>query len=133
MKNRYRKWNSGFTVIELMIVLGILSILVALAYPTYADYVRKSRRGEAQQLLMNWSINQEIFRSNNPQYATTGQLAVPLHTNYVFTLPVRSASAYTLTATAQDDQLNDEAKDSTDCSPLTVTQAGVKSPAVCWD
>ncbi len=69
MNKQRNNWKSGFTVIELMIVLMIVAILVALAYPSYVDYVRKARRGEAQQLLMNWSINQEIWRSNNPTYA----------------------------------------------------------------
>jgi type IV pilus assembly protein PilE len=130
MKNMHGYRARGFTVIELMIVLGIVAILVALAYPSYIDYVRKARRGEAQQLLMNWSINQEIWRSNNPEYATVGQLPEPTHDSYDFTLPVRSAVAFTLRATATGDQLNDLAKG--DCTVLTITSAGAKSPAVCW-
>ncbi len=65
MKTLRAKRNRGFTIIELMIVLVIVAILLALAYPSYIKYVRKANRGEAQQLLMNWSINQEIWRSNN--------------------------------------------------------------------
>jgi type IV pilus assembly protein PilE len=132
MMNRLaRKRILGFTVIELMIVLVIVAILLALAYPSYIQYVRKGKRGEAQQLLMNWSINQEIWRSNNPQYADTGDLPEPTNDNYTFTLPVRSATAYTLQAAATGDQANDEARDGTSCTPLD--QNGVKSPAVCWD
>jgi len=121
------------TIIELMIVLIIIAILVALAYPSYVDYVRKARRGEAHQLLLNWSINQEIFRSNNPEYATTDQLPAPTHDNYTFTLPVRSAIAYTLTAAATGDQVNDKTKAGANCSPMTLTQTGAKSPADCWN
>ncbi len=66
MNTLFRKRIKGFTIIELMIVLIIVAILVALAYPSYIQYVRKAKRGEAQQLLLNWSINQEIWRSNNP-------------------------------------------------------------------
>jgi type IV pilus assembly protein PilE len=127
------KKNSGFSMIELMAVIVIVAILVALAYPSYLQYIRKSKRGEAQQLLMNWSINQEIWRSNNPQYATLAQLAQPNLDYYTFTLPARSATVYTLQAAASGDQVNDEARDGTDCSPLTLTQNGVKSPAACWD
>ena len=58
----FRKQVKGFTIIELMIVILIVAILVALAYPSYINYVRKAKRGEAQQLLLNWSINQEIWR-----------------------------------------------------------------------
>jgi type IV pilus assembly protein PilE len=120
-------------MIELMVVILIVAILVALAYPSYLQYIRKSKRGEAQQLLMNWSINQEIFRSNNPQYATLAQLAQPTHDEYTFTLPARSAIVYTLQAAAGGDQVNDEARGGTGCTPLTLTQNGVKSPAACWD
>ncbi|HLF31909.1 MAG TPA: type IV pilin protein [Xanthomonadales bacterium] len=130
MNNRYGNTSRGFTIIELMIVLGIIAVLVALAYPSYIDYVRKARRGEAEQLLMNWSINQEIWRSNNPEYATVGQLPEPTHDSYDFTLPVRSATAFTLQAGAKGDQLNDLVKG--DCTVLTITSAGAKSPAVCW-
>ena len=130
MNNRYGNTSRGFTIIELMIVLGIIAVLVALAYPSYIDYVRKARRGEAEQLLMNWSINQEIWRSNNPEYATVDQLPEPTHDSYDFTLPVRSATAFTLQAGAKGDQLNDLVKG--DCTVLTITSAGAKSPAVCW-
>ena len=38
-----RKKRSGFTIIELMIVLVIVALLVALAYPSYVNYVRKAK------------------------------------------------------------------------------------------
>jgi len=60
MKTLDAKGKKGFTIIELMIVLVIVAILLAIAYPSYIKYVRKANRGDAQQLLMNWSINQEI-------------------------------------------------------------------------
>jgi len=139
MKYIYRSKMRGFTILELMIVLIVLGVLVALAYPSYVDYIRKARRGEAQQLLMNWSINQEIWRSNNPEYATTDQLPAPTHSNYTFTLPVRSATAFTLKAVASGDQAKDHAKDGTDCSTLNMNSAGRKysgdntATLVCWD
>lgn len=133
MNRLTRKRILGFTIVELMIVLIIVAILLALAYPSYIQYVRKSKRGEAQQLLMNWSVNQEIWRSNNPQYATTAQLAVPTNDNYTFTLPARSATVYTLQAAATGDQASDVARDGTSCTPLTLNQNGVKAPAACWE
>jgi type IV pilus assembly protein PilE len=131
-----RKRNSGFTIIELMMVVIIVAILLTMAYPSYIKYVRKSNRGEAQQLLMNWSINQEIWRSNNPQYATTAQLAAPTADRYDFTISNRTATTYTLTATAKtgDDQNNDTSRDgSISCASMTMNQNGVKAPADCWD
>jgi type IV pilus assembly protein PilE len=115
-----------------MIVLGIIAILVALAYPSYIDYVRKARRGEAQQLLMNWSINQEIWRSNNPEYATTAELPVPTHDHFLFTLPDRTATTFNLQADAQDDQVNDKAKDGSSCATMNLNSLGQKLSAVCW-
>ena len=139
MNYTYGNRTRGFTLLELMIVLVVLSILVALAYPSYIDYMRKSRRGEAQELLMNWSINQEIWRSNNTEYATTTQLPAPTLSNYTFTLPVRSATAFTLKAVASGDQAKDHAKDGTACSTLNLNSAGRKysgdntATLVCWD
>ena len=129
------KKNSGFTVMELMIVMVIVAILVALAYPSYIQYIRKSKRGEAQQLLMNWSINQEIWRSNNTTYATAAQLPVPINDNYNFDLSVApTATTYTLRAVAQGDQANDVSRDGASCTNLTLNQSGVKGDeAACWD
>jgi type IV pilus assembly protein PilE len=127
----------GFTLVELMIVILIVAVLIALAYPSYVDYVRKARRGEAQQLLLNWAINQEIWRSNNTTYAAadcnTG-ICAPINDRYVFSLAAGpTAVAYTLQAVAQGDQLNDKSKAGDICSPLTLNQSGTKLPAACWD
>jgi len=142
MKQPSEKRNLGFTLIEVVIALVIVAVLVALAYPSYIDYVRKSKRGEAQQLLMNWSINQEIWRSNNPSYATAAQLTAPTHDNYTFTMPAApTATTFVLQAAAKagDDQLNDKAKDGTSCSTLNINSAGQKyssgdtTKLICWD
>lgn len=123
----------GFTIIELMIVVIIIALLLALAYPSYIDYARKAKRGEAQQLLLNWAINQEIWRSNNPEYATTAQLEAPTHDDYDFALSDRSATTYTLTATGNGDQANDKAKDGVTTCTLSLDENSVKLPAPCWE
>jgi len=131
----FKKKRSGFTVIELMIVVVIVGILVALAFPSYVQYVRKAKRGEAQQLLLNWAINQEIWRSNNISYAGLGDLAAPTHDHYNFdTNGVDpTATVYTLRAIGQGDQTNDVSRDGTPCTTLRLTQAGEKLEAACWD
>ena len=133
MKIRIGKRNYGFTVIELMIVVMIVAILAALAYPSYIQYVRKSKRGEAQQLLLNWSINQEIFRSSNTNYAAFDDLAAPTaDENYSYDFAAAStATTYSLQVVAQGDQEYDLARDGTECTNLTLDQNGLKSPAVC--
>lgn len=125
------KRNSGFTLIELMIVIGIVALLVALALPSYQAWVRKANRGDAQQLLLNWANNQEIWRSNDNDYATTGELPAPTHGKYTFGLGNRTATTYTLTATATGDQANDKER-GTSCTPMTLNQSGAKTPPVCW-
>ena len=136
MKTLNAKRNAGFTVIELMIVLMIVAILVALAYPSYVKYVRKANRGDAQQLLLNWSINQEIWRSNHPAYAGTGDIPVPVADDYTFTPSNLSATTFTLTAAAKtgNDQNNDKSRDNlTSCASITLDQSGVKGPPACWE
>ena len=127
-----RKKRSGFTIIELMIVLVIVALLVALAYPSYVNYVRKAKRGEAQQLLLNWAINQEIWRSNNTSYTATLE---PMHDNYDFQATNVSATTYTLEAAAKsgNDQEKDKARGGTSCATITLTQAGAKTDPACWD
>lgn len=124
--------RKGFTIVELMIALIVVAILVALAYPSYTQYVRKAKRGEAQQLLMNWSVNQEIYRSNNPTYANKTQLAPPGHEHYDFdTVGTPDASSYILEAQATGDQVNDQ-EDGDSCAQMTINQNGAKEPIACW-
>lgn len=125
---------SGFTIIELMITLTIVAIILALAYPSYVDYVRKGKRGDAQQALMNWSVNQEIWRANHTTYASTSDMpAANLEDYNLSTSGTPDATTYTLQAVAQNDQAKDKARDGTSCTTLTLNQAGQKTPAACWD
>jgi type IV pilus assembly protein PilE len=136
----HRNSAKGFSLMELMITIAIIAILVALAYPSYARYVRKAQRGEAQQLLINWTNNQEIWRSNNPTYAddvaSPDGIPVPTHERYTFTLGAPNpptATQYLLVATAQGDQAKDGVTGEGQCAVLNIDQAGVKTPAACWD
>ena len=149
MKEDYDMKNSnsrkGFSLVELMITIAIIALLVALAIPSYSQYVRKGKRGDAEQLLMNWANLQEIWRANNPTYATSGNIAVPTHADYTFfvretgtacanTAP--TSASYALVACPQGDQANDKDKGQ-DCDPLSLDQSGGKGPQVlgvtyCW-
>lgn len=124
----------GFTLVELMIVMVVVAILLALAYPSYVQYIRKSKRGEAQQLLMNWSVNQEIYRSNHTSYSDGTEadgISPPSHDDYTFTVSGVSPSGYTLTADANGDQGKD-VEDGQSCDVMTLNANGAKNPNPCW-
>ena len=58
----------GFTLIEVMIVVALIGILAALAYPSFIDSIRKARRGDAQQGLMEAAQKLETFYARNAIY-----------------------------------------------------------------
>lgn len=58
----------GFTLIELMIVVAIVAILAAIAYPSYQDSVRKSRRADAKAVLLEAAQWMERFYTENNRY-----------------------------------------------------------------
>jgi type IV pilus assembly protein PilE len=130
----------GFTLIELMITIAVVALLVALALPGYQQFIRKSNRGEAQQLMMNYANLEEIWRANNNTYADETGITLPTHDKYAFY--IRNAgstcanadptgNAYVVVACAQGNQANDKDQGTT-CTPLTLDQSNAKTPAVCW-
>lgn len=64
--------NSGFTMVELAIVLVILAILAAIAVPIYLQYVESARAGEAQEAIA------AIWAAAKVQQAETGQWATQI-------------------------------------------------------
>lgn len=62
------KRGAGFTLIEVMLVLVILLILGALAYPRYASVITKTRRTEAQVAILEVITQQERYRSLHNTY-----------------------------------------------------------------
>lgn len=114
--------QGGFTLIELMIAVAIVSVLVMVAFPAYQDSVRKGRRSEAFSALTTLQQAQERSRGNFPTYcpnlASAPTLSVcglnmPATTgngNYqieLSTSPAPDAVSYTATATAQGGQAAD--------------------------
>ncbi len=148
--------TSGFTLVELMIVLVIAGILLAVAIPSYNSQVRKSRRTEARTAILDIATREERFFSlnnaytNDPTqlgYAAAGTFPINSPTNYyslnvpVITAPNPAAvppvqAGFQVTATAIGIQAQD-----TNCNTFTVDQSGRQtatnsgggdSTATCW-
>jgi type IV pilus assembly protein PilE len=62
--------SPGFSLIELMIVVVVLSILTAIAIPSYQRYVLKSHRTDAKTALFNLASMEERFFSTSSTYST---------------------------------------------------------------
>lgn len=60
--------QNGFTLIEVMIVVAIIGILAAVAYPSYREYVARSRRAEAKAILVASQQWMERFYTENFRY-----------------------------------------------------------------
>ncbi len=82
----------GFTLIELMIVVAIVAILAAVAYPSYRDSINKSRRAEARAQLMDAVQYMQRFYSQNDRYDQTNA-ATPVATELPAALQVSPKGA----------------------------------------
>ena len=108
--------KKGFTLIELMIILAIIAILVALAYPSFIDTIRKARRSDAMESILDIHMSQERYRANNPSYASLAQLGLDsdgdgkmpsMDGHYSFTISNVATTSYTITGTAVGNQADD--------------------------
>ncbi|MEA2120273.1 type IV pilin protein [Halovibrio sp. HP20-50] len=89
----------GFTLIELMIVVVIIGIIAAIAYPSYTRYVERSRLTDGQSGLMQAASEMERCYTSNYSYEVdcleTGQSPEEVYPNITLT---DSGSAYRLEA-----------------------------------
>jgi type IV pilus assembly protein PilE len=97
--------SRGFTLIELMIVVGIVAILAAIAIPSYSEYVKRGRIIDAVSKLSTQRVKMEQYFQDNRSYAgacTAGSIApIPDPTPYfTFTCnPAPALTTYTIVAT----------------------------------
>ncbi len=80
MLNRARG-EAGFSLVELVIVIGILGILASLVYPNYLRYRAQSRQSEAKANLAGIFTAQWAFYAENLRYSDTGQIGFTLSGN----------------------------------------------------
>lgn len=89
----------GFTLIELMITVGIVAILTAIAYPAYRNYVLRGQVANATQGLATTAANMERYFQDNRSYAPINSLTPPCSTSATFgTFTVSCTTAPTTTA-----------------------------------
>ncbi|WP_303907631.1 type IV pilin protein [Thiohalomonas denitrificans] len=143
---KFVRSSSGFTLIELMIVVGIVAILAAIAYPSYQEYIRKAKRSDAMTALMELQLAQEKLRANCPFYAaeiqgtnncdtTTPDIDVAGSTTspeQFYNLGIVSSSSSAYVATAAPDGWSDN-----DCGTFAINQdgpdhSGTYANERCW-
>ena len=87
-----------------MIALAVVALLVAIAYPSYMESTRKSRRSDAVAALTRLQLAQERWRANNTQYASVladlGGTATSQGGFYDIDINSAVASSYVMTASA---------------------------------
>ncbi len=127
----------GFTLIELMIVVAIVGILAAVAYPSYTNHVRNTHRGNAQAEMLRLAQAIERCVTRTRSYAHADCVAgfpvnVPLqNARYNISL-ISTASTFTITATPTivgGQNLNN-------CGTMTLNHVGQRTPttpANCWN
>jgi type IV pilus assembly protein PilE len=125
----------GFTLIELMIVLVIVAILAAVAYPSYQEQVERGRLAEGKAVLTQAATRMERCYSTKGTYKNCISSAVDSETG-MYAVSVKAPAAdntFTLVATRK------KATGANQCGNLTLTQTGktdvesaTKTAAECW-
>lgn len=118
----------GFTLTEMMIVIAIIGIISAFAYPSYVEQVRKSKRSDAKIALQQIAQRQESnFIKNYTYGASLTALGYAADTipspedNYQITVSAATATSYTLQATPTSG--SSQAQDSK-CANFTLDHMG---------
>lgn len=136
--------ESGFTLIEIVIAAAIVSIIMAIAVPSYTNFITQANRTDAINFLSEVAGEQQRYFSENNQYATKmselgygdDDTATSPEAYYKVEISnkVGVASGYLLTATPVAG--GKQAKDS-QCKAFTLSSTGVKantggSDKNCW-
>lgn len=146
---RFSRTAKGFTLIELMIVVVIIGILAAIAYPSYQDQVRKTKRTDGRGVLTDLANLQEKYYNQCYTYSNTlggtfpvsggdtctsgspglGRTTTSPENLYDLVITAASANGYTMEARAKAG--TSQASD-TGCLTLTISSTGAKGPSGCW-
>jgi type IV pilus assembly protein PilE len=105
-----RRRARGFTLIEVLSVLGIASILSSIAYPSFQGGLQKARRTDALIALTQVQISQERWFVNHRGYATLAELRLPAQTSsghYALEMLAADEARYEVVARARGAQTRD--------------------------
>ena len=128
----------GVTLLELMIVVTIVGILAAIAFPSYREQVKKGNRAEARALMYEVLQKEERFFSDNGTFTTNlnalGYPAVLYNSHNSHTIAVAVGTTGLLTTSLN---IVATALDDAKCATLTLasnqsTSATGTSPTTCW-
>jgi len=132
------KPQQGFSLIELMIVVGVIGILAAVAYPAYQDYVIRAKRGDAMNALASLRIAQEKYRANNSSFAggasNINGVDYSESPDGYWTIEIVSAGSSDFAAKATSKSPHTDGE----CSPFLVDRNGASyatgfASADCWE
>lgn len=121
----------GFTLIELLIAVVVVSILAAIAYPSYVDYMERTRRLDTQASMLDLAASLETYRSQNLSYqgASVAALAPSLADSQFFVITLTPDP---LPAGAQDYEIIARPK-SSDIMKGTGAMKLNSNGESCWD
>jgi len=124
--------NKGFTLIELMMVVAIIAILVAVAYPSYQNYMIRASQAETQAFMQEVMSRAEQFRldvRDYPEELDDMNITVPERVDEFYDITVArelTPPLFTVTATPDPDTRQASAE------TLTLNSRGNKTPAEEW-
>lgn len=135
-----RSHARGFTLVEVMIAVVVVSLLSALAYPSYKEQVAKGRRADAKQTLLELSQRMERFYTERGTYAGAVLGATGLFPKvssggfYDLSITAQTADGFTVKATPRGAQVGDA------CASFLYNQLGEQlvstdaslSAVRCW-
>jgi type IV pilus assembly protein PilE len=127
--------QQGFTLTELMVTVAIISILAAIAYPSYTGHLRKTRRNMAAACLQQNAQFMERWYTSNLTYVggTAQPCTEELQPFYTVTMSVDASEPRLFTARATPIG----AQTSDDCGTLTLDERGERTASggtvnACW-
>ena len=126
----------GFSLIELMITVAIVSILGAVAYPSYTSYTVKANRAAAKSFIVAVANREQQYImdaraygavTSNAEFGTVLGMAVPAEVSNFYNVTVAvNARTFTITGIPISTKVNK------DDGTLTLDQTGAKLPADKW-